>query len=105
MARTVKEYLEVNEIGPSTGLRFTCNDYEYLKKHNLKIVVINKGWTNQNGKSREEDLSKFAILNRIIGLAKMCMDRGTTDKHVIDTINERILIPEKLTPLQWKTPQ
>lgn len=99
MSRTTEEYLNVNEISPSTGLYFTCNDYDFLKKFNLKTITINKDRINDLWKPREETLSKYAILNRIIQLTKMCIKTGKIDQRVIDNINKNILVPERLTPI------
>jgi hypothetical protein len=60
MAKTTMQYLIDNEHMPISGLKFTINDYLFVKRHKLQKIIINEG----KGK-REEVLTKEDIVNRI----------------------------------------
>lgn len=84
-AKPTADYLQENIIEPSTGLRFTINDYRFIENHKFSVIII-----NQHKKSKEY-LTKINILHRIVDLCKLCKQKGDTvdfEKLEVD-----ILIP------------
>jgi hypothetical protein len=54
------DYLRNNNFDVSTGLFFTCRDYDFIIEHDFEKIVIHEG-----RKGREEWLTKSDILSRI----------------------------------------
>ena len=56
-------YLRDNGLNISTGLIFTCRDYDFIIENNFDKITINEGRLN-----REEILTKKDIIQRILDL-------------------------------------
>lgn len=58
--KSAVNYLRGNNFDVSTGLLFTCKDYDFIIEHGYESIIIHMG-----KKNREERLTKSDILNRI----------------------------------------
>lgn len=86
------EYLRKTGNNVTTGLYFSCNDYDFLIRNDFDEITINDNKTSYiNGQSLREELTKDEIVDRIIELYDMTiMDHNMN----LEWIMEKIIIPE-----------
>jgi hypothetical protein len=92
--KTCDDYLKDNGLNISTGLLFTCKDYDFIIKINDTSIIINKGRFN-----REELLTKKDIINRIYDLLQLYKKNNLKDMNIKE-IENKILRKEKLKKIQ-----
>ena len=80
------DYLRDNDISISTGLLFTCNDYDFITQNNFTTITINQG-----KQGREETLTKKDIVKRIKDLFFLYKHRNSNISHYPPTINEKAI--------------
>lgn len=89
--KSTSDYLKHSMIDLSTGLIFTCKDYDFLVDNNFtKIIIINEG-----KKGREEILSKEDIVKRIKELYHLYKASSQTNGINEDDV-KNLLEKEKL---------
>ena len=86
----------------STGLIFTCKDYDFLVDNNFTKIIINQG-----RKDREEVLSREDIVNRIKELYHIYKTTSQINKVNEENVNkllekENLRRKEKILKLKAK---
>ena len=98
--KNAEQYLKDNSLNITTGLFFTCKDYDYIIEIEDTAITINKGRIN-----REETLTKKDIVTRIYDLLNLYKKNNLTDlkiDQIEEIINKNpfILRKEKLEKLK-----